>query len=253
MLALEQQLLGVLIDGQELVYLKDIPTHLDSVKLEISKLIGNLDTLNTIQKQNLVAAINENKAGYTEIKNLIDSGQVGSGNANIFTSNEVPLDTQFLLFKLFGTLENVEDYLSSDVKSSLILHKDDLGVTHHILPYTIAENIIYDKAGKIRLKTKVETMDSDITELKSKTSTFNTDIINLKTKSIKKSGSSTFNSTEGIVITHNLNTSNYNVTITPTSNPNGQLGEVWVVKDLNNMTVFCSGTTKVTTFDYIIS
>ena len=72
-------------------------------------------------------------------------------------------------------------------------------------------------------------------------------------KNIPIYGSSQFNSTKGVVINHYLNTLNYNVSITPTSNPNGKLGEIWVEKNRKYCTVYCSGSTTETTFDYLIT
>ena len=66
-------------------------------------------------------------------------------------------------------------------------------------------------------------------------------------------GSGIFNSNEGYIINHNLNTTEYNISITPTSNPNGKLGEIWVEKTANNCVVYCSGSTTTTTFDYLIT
>lgn len=66
------------------------------------------------------------------------------------------------------------------------------------------------------------------------------------------SGSSTFNSTTGVTITHNLGNINYKVSITPTSASNGYLGEYYVVKNTNTMVVYCTGSTTTTTFDYVI-
>lgn len=65
-------------------------------------------------------------------------------------------------------------------------------------------------------------------------------------------GSSAFNSTAGVTITHNLGYTTYQVYVTPTSNPSGYLGEVYVTKNANNMVVYCSGSTTTATFDYVI-
>lgn len=64
-------------------------------------------------------------------------------------------------------------------------------------------------------------------------------------------GSSTFNSISGRVITHNLNSTEYIVTVTPTADPSGQAGEIWVTKALNTCTVYNSGSSTVA-FDYLI-
>lgn len=65
-------------------------------------------------------------------------------------------------------------------------------------------------------------------------------------------GASTFNSSTGVTITHNLGAATYKVSITPTSNPSGYLGEIWVAKSADSMVVYCSGSTTTTTFDWAI-
>lgn len=66
-------------------------------------------------------------------------------------------------------------------------------------------------------------------------------------------GSSTFNSTTGVVINHTFGSStNYFVSITPTSNGNGYIGEYYVQKNNNSITVYNSGSSTTGTFDYII-
>lgn len=67
------------------------------------------------------------------------------------------------------------------------------------------------------------------------------------------SGGSTFNSTTGVVIAHSMGApSAYSVLVTPTSNGAGYIGEWYVVKGTNTMTVYCTGSTTTTTFDYFI-
>lgn len=66
-----------------------------------------------------------------------------------------------------------------------------------------------------------------------------------------QSGSANFGGTTGTTITHNLGTTNFRVSITPTANPDGYLGEVWVVKSSNTMTIFNSGDFRGA-FDYQI-
>lgn len=65
-------------------------------------------------------------------------------------------------------------------------------------------------------------------------------------------GSATFNSTTGVEIVHNIGTLSYTVNITLTSFPNGEVNDVWVTKQNNNIKVYCSGTSTSCTFDYTI-
>ena len=116
----------------------------------------------------------------------------------------------------------------------------------------------------INQETNIETVIiSFYAQLDEKISKINTQITNIKeditqiNDTIERTmpiyGSGTFNSTKGYVIYHYLNTLNYNVNITPTSNPNGKLGEIWVEKTKRDCKVYCSGSTTLTTFDYLIT
>ena len=55
-------------------------------------------------------------------------------------------------------------------------------------------------------------------------------------------GGETFNSTTGRTISHPFNSVDFAVAITPVANPNGYLGEVWVIRSTTNFVVYCSGT-----------
>jgi len=81
----------------------------------------------------------------------------------------------------------------------------------------------------------------------------NIDWANITSKPIIISGSSIFGA-GGIAVSciHNLNTLSYRVNITPTSNSFGYLGEYWVVKNLNTIDVYKSGSASNITFDWFI-
>lgn len=64
-------------------------------------------------------------------------------------------------------------------------------------------------------------------------------------------GSSTFNSINGRFIPFNVGNTNYTPVITPSANPNGYLGEIWIIKATNGFTVYNSGT-ATTSFDYTV-
>lgn len=64
-------------------------------------------------------------------------------------------------------------------------------------------------------------------------------------------GSSQFNSISGRAITHNLGHTNYRVSIFPTQNPQGYLGEIWLNKEPNRIIVYNSGP-ATTSFEYMI-
>lgn len=64
-------------------------------------------------------------------------------------------------------------------------------------------------------------------------------------------GSSTFNGTAGRVISHGLGTADYAVSVTPTAETGGTLGEFYVKKDANAFTVCNTGSFRGG-FDYVI-
>ena len=59
------------------------------------------------------------------------------------------------------------------------------------------------------------------------------------------SGVSNFNGQLGSVVTHNLGTVNYRVSVTPSQNPLVGLGDIWVEKDINYFTVYCIGNESI--------
>ena len=71
-------------------------------------------------------------------------------------------------------------------------------------------------------------------------------------KSDMAQGSSTFASTTGVTITHNLGTTAYRVMITPTAATGGTLGEYWVEKSTNSMVVKNTGSNNTATFDWFV-
>ena len=69
-------------------------------------------------------------------------------------------------------------------------------------------------------------------------------------------GKNSFNSTQGRTIevptAYQTAGADYKVLISPSSNPNGMIGEVWITKRETSFTVYCSGETRTTNFDYVI-
>lgn len=62
-------------------------------------------------------------------------------------------------------------------------------------------------------------------------------------------GTSTFAGSAGRAVTHNIGHTNYRVLITPTQDPQGYLGEFWVLKQANTFVVYNSGS-AATAFDW---
>lgn len=77
----------------------------------------------------------------------------------------------------------------------------------------------------------------------------------LKNGMTLKSGHGTFNSLDGVTINigESLPSTNYMVNISPSSDPNGELGEYWISDKTNNsFKVYCSGSTTDTLFDWMV-
>jgi hypothetical protein len=73
----------------------------------------------------------------------------------------------------------------------------------------------------------------------------------LKQAEIFARATSTFNSTTGRTLAHNLGTTNYHIIIEPTADTQGLLGEIYITKAANDVVVYNSGA-AVTAFAYLL-
>lgn len=55
------------------------------------------------------------------------------------------------------------------------------------------------------------------------------------------SGTAPFSGQTGTIVTHNLGTVNYRVSITPSETPQVGLGDIWAIKNSNYFVVYCTG------------
>jgi len=65
-------------------------------------------------------------------------------------------------------------------------------------------------------------------------------------------GTETYNSTTGVVIEHNLGHTDYRVLLTSSESAQGYLGEVYMVKDVDDVTIYNTGSCDDKNFDYLI-
>lgn len=77
------------------------------------------------------------------------------------------------------------------------------------------------------------------------------DIQNRPSSQSVYSGVGNFNGQQGQIITHNVGTVNYRVSITPSQNPLVGLGDIWIEKNVNYFTVYCIGN-ETTQFDWVL-
>lgn len=66
-------------------------------------------------------------------------------------------------------------------------------------------------------------------------------------------GDGVFNSTTGTFIAHDIGHTTYSVSIIPTANPKGTVGDIWVEKENNNIVVKCTGPANNIAFDWLIT
>lgn len=74
---------------------------------------------------------------------------------------------------------------------------------------------------------------------------------NKKNKNSIVTGTGFFNSTKGTIIEHEFENTSFSVSIIPTENPKGMIGEIWCVKTNKIVTVYCNGTGHIP-FDYTL-
>ena len=74
---------------------------------------------------------------------------------------------------------------------------------------------------------------------------------NKKNKNSILTGTGFFNGTKGTVIEHEFENTSFSVSIIPTENPNGTVGEYWCIKTNKTVTVYCTGTGHIA-FDYTL-
>ena len=168
---------------------------------------------------------------FNPIKNDIETNNMRIDNLEINVYNKSQVDA-----KIAETFNSTSSIWDTVVKLNEFFQGE-----------TSVENVIVGFYAQ--LSDEITILEGKINELEKEIRT----IKNNTEKITPIYGSGTFNSLDGYVINHYLNTLNYTVTITPTSDPDGKLGEIWVIKSQKYCTVYCSGSTRLTTFDFLIT
>lgn len=75
---------------------------------------------------------------------------------------------------------------------------------------------------------------------------------NIPVNELHAEGSSNFAGSGGVTITHNLNISNYEVSIKPSADSSGAIGEIWVTDEAVNSFVVRNSGSAVTAFAWTI-
>lgn len=91
----------------------------------------------------------------------------------------------------------------------------------------------------VYLKGKVDTVTGEVEAARGAEASLSDRLNQLELET--SSGSASFAGPGGTTITHNLGHINYRVRVTPTQDPGGYLGEVWVIKAANTFVVYNSG------------
>lgn len=149
--------------------------------------------------------------------------------------------------KSYYTKEEVENKISETFSSTSSIWETIEKLNEFFKDNSGVEDVIVSFYAQ--LSDEIKILQNNIGSLNNEFNTLSHDIEKMK----PIYGSGIFNSVNGYKIYHYLNTLNYNVSITPTSNPNGKLGEIWVEKTRKECIVYCSGSTTLTTFDYLIT
>ena len=74
---------------------------------------------------------------------------------------------------------------------------------------------------------------------------------NKKNKNAIVTGTGFFNGTNGTIIEHEFENTSFSVSVIPTANPNGTVGDIWCIKTNKTVTVYCTGTGHIP-FDYTL-
>jgi hypothetical protein len=208
---------------------------------------ADIDRINQLTLQSTLTSSEQ-----TELNNLIIKHRNKLFLADDLNAIQDSLSNMQLFFK-----DKIESYINSSVAQITSTENSALSALDakkaSIVSYmdSITEGAIRRDMGTLTdLTTNDKTsLVNAINELDSSISSVND--IAIKAKEIVLEGSSSFNSNTGVVINHNIGNTNYYVIITPTQNPNGYLGEVWVEKSNYSFKVLCSGS-ATTTFDYVV-
>jgi hypothetical protein len=141
--------------------------------------------------------------------------------------------------KLCSAILNMQNFMKNEI-SDYVTNTVNTGVTTINTNKDSALIAIEQKKANI-----IDYMDgttagairNDIGDMQSLTTTAKTSLVgainelkdNINTQNqMRKNGGGTFNSTTGVTITHNLGVATYRVTIIPTTNTQGTLGEYWI-------------------------
>lgn len=124
-------------------------------------------------------------------------------------------------------------------------------IGNHETRLSTVEMDVQDNSNKISLLSTVASTGSynDLADKPDLSQYATVSQLNAKTPILK--GLANFNSTTGAIIPHSIGHANYYVQVTPSQNPNGYLGEVWVEYSSTSFKVCCSGT-AVTSFKYVV-
>lgn len=189
------------------------------------------DDFNALQQSisNLQMFFQQNVQGYIDTMQSNVATTVNNGTTAIQTAKDDALSA------IEAKKENIITYMDSTTAGSI---RNDLGI--------ITDLTTIDKTSLVNAVNEINAYLKDGIDADTLDGYHSSDLLEVKLK-----GSSTFNSDTGTIINHAFGHTNYYPVITPTVNPNGYLGEVWVEKADYSFKVVCSGS-AMTNFDYVV-
>lgn len=220
----------------------------------------------TFDAQSILAAVSDNVPAALTVAEQRLVGRITGGNIAALTAAQIR--TLISVVSLPGTIATVlsdhnkaaHDALAIDAGS---VDSKEPGTTAGKIPYLdgsaylalaqVVGNVpALDVNGKLILtgSSQIGTKTANLTELWTKGTLIDDSMIGLN--EIHAEGTSNFAGPGGVTITHSLNLANYTPSITPTADPAGALGEVWITDvAVNSFVVRNSGIT-VTAFTWVI-
>lgn len=257
------QMGDALISTQK-TFSENIEPYMNAKKIEMTNYTEAKKTEMNTSKDNFTSMVNQK---VLEVNNTVDSGKVSiqstKDSALISIEQKKENIITYMDSTTAGSIRNdigIVGDLTTSLKGNLVVAINELNEKSPNNASTSTRGIVQlndtlnsPNVGEAATANAVKQTNDKIGSLNSLNKPAENIVEalnNIKGYTLK--GTANFNSTLGTVISHSIGHLNYIVLPpTPTQNPNGYLGEVWVEKAMNSFVVKCSGT-ATTAFNYIV-